>query len=61
MMTAPEPMLTPPEVAEILRVQVATLATWRWLEKGPAWHKAGRVVRYCPSDIREYMRNTRRG
>jgi hypothetical protein len=58
--SAPEQMATPAEVAAVLRVQVETLATWRWLGKGPAFHKVGRYVRYCWADIREYQAKQRR-
>jgi hypothetical protein len=55
MSAAPEPMATPAEVAAVLRVQIQTLAQWRWLGKGPAFHKAGKLVRYCWADVREYQ------
>ena len=49
-MTGPvQPMtdlLTPQEVADIFRVEVGTLAKWRWQKIGPEFIKIGRMVRY---------------
>ncbi|WP_426325722.1 helix-turn-helix domain-containing protein [Microbacterium sp. E-13] len=39
-------LLTPQEVAEIFRVEVGTLAKWRWQKIGPDYIKIGRMVRY---------------
>jgi hypothetical protein len=51
----PEPMATPREVAKVLKVQVQTLSQWRYLGKGPAFHKAGHLVRYDWADVRDYQ------
>jgi excisionase family DNA binding protein len=50
----PEPMATPGEVAEVLRVPEHTLACWRSQGKGPAWSKIGRHVRYDWADVDAY-------
>jgi hypothetical protein len=39
-------LLTPQEVADIFRVEIGTLAKWRWQKIGPAYIKIGRMVRY---------------
>jgi hypothetical protein len=43
--SAPD-LLTPVEVAELFRVELDTLAKWRWKKIGPAFIKIGRMVRY---------------
>jgi Helix-turn-helix domain len=60
-MQVPEPLATPAEVAEVLRVKVKTLAEWRYLKKGPAFHKAGHSVRYEWRDVDAYLRSVKRG
>jgi hypothetical protein len=45
-MTEPSDLLTPQEVADIFRVEVGTLAKWRWQKIGPEFIKIGRMVRY---------------
>jgi hypothetical protein len=42
----PTDLLTPQEVAAIFRVEVQTLAKWRWQKIGPEFIKIGRMVRY---------------
>jgi len=44
-------LLTIDEVAEILRVPVATLRYWRHLGTGPVSFKIGRGVRYLRSEV----------
>ena len=39
-------LMTPPQVAEHLQVSVDTRANWRYLQKGPAYVRQGRIVRY---------------
>lgn len=39
-------LLTPEEVADLLRVPVERLAYWRKQKKGPPFVKVGRAVRY---------------
>lgn len=38
--------LLPQEVADLLRVELDTLAKWRWKQIGPPFIKIGRMVRY---------------
>ena len=55
-----EKWLTAEELAEMLDLHKVTLAAWRAEGKGPAFIKAGRRVRYRPSDIEEWVEaNTR--
>lgn len=42
----PTELLIPQEVADIFRVEVDTLAKWRWKGIGPDFIKIGRMVRY---------------
>ena len=44
-------LLTPQEVADIFRVEVDTLAKWRWKKIGPKSIKIGRMVRYPRSEV----------
>ncbi len=44
-------LLTPQEVADIFRVEVGTLAKWRWQKIGPEFIKIGRMVRYKRSAV----------
>jgi predicted site-specific integrase-resolvase len=53
--------LTSEEVAELLRVQPATVAQWRWRRRGPAFVKlaggpAGKV-RYERREVERYMKD----
>jgi len=48
-------LLTIDEVADILRVPVATLRYWRHLGTGPASFKIGRGVRYLRSEITRWF------
>ena len=53
---APGDLLTPEEVASILRTSLSTLANWRSLKQGPRYRKVGgRMVRYFRSDIRAFI------
>ena len=53
-------LLTISEVAEILRLPLATLRYWRHLGTGPASFKIGRHVMYAAEDLRDWI-NTQRG
>ncbi len=59
----PSKLLTPSQVAEILGVSVATLATWRATQRYDlAFTKVGRLVRYDPSCVFDFVaRRTHRG
>lgn len=53
-------LLTPREVALMLKVHPATLENWRGLQTGPKWIKLGSgiraPVRYRREDVEAYLR-----
>jgi len=49
-------LLTPQEVARVLRVDTKTLANWRYLGRGPGFMKDGGVVRYSREALTAWMR-----
>jgi Helix-turn-helix domain len=49
------PGRTEEETAEILRVKVATLRTWRSSGRGPNYRKSGRTIFYPDEFLREYL------
>jgi hypothetical protein len=53
---AAAPFITAQRAAEILELDVGTLAKWRWLRKGPPVYKQGRVVRYLEDEVRAWMK-----
>jgi excisionase family DNA binding protein len=50
-----EPLMTPAEVAELLRVPENTLTQWRHRNTGPKFVKVGASVRYKPADVRSWL------
>lgn len=52
-------LLTPQEVATMLRIAVSTLEQWRGQRKGPKYRKLGdgirSPVRYRRGDVREFL------
>jgi predicted DNA-binding transcriptional regulator AlpA len=61
-----DPLLTPQETAERLRVAIGSLAVWRCLDakkkgkakrRGPTWTKIGALVRYRKSDVEAFIAN----
>jgi excisionase family DNA binding protein len=55
MSSAPQYLLTEPEVAQRLRVSVRTLQHWRLRGEGPPHFHAGRLVRYSLADINAWI------
>ena len=53
--TADHELLTITEVADLLRVPVATLRYWRHRDTGPRSFRIGRHVRYRPEDVEEWI------
>ena len=51
-----EELLTPDQLAAVLNVDTGTLANWRYQRTGPPYTKAGKCVRYRPSDVEEWLR-----
>jgi predicted site-specific integrase-resolvase len=54
-------LLTPAEVAKLLKISVKTLAQWRSQRKGPAYVKINGGVRYKHADIENWLNNRKRG
>jgi excisionase family DNA binding protein len=53
-------LLTPDEVSDLLGVKKHTLAVWRSSGRyNLPFHKAGRLVRYCQSDIDDFLERRR--
>jgi hypothetical protein len=60
-MTKLEKLLTPADVAGLLRVKVGTLAVWRCTMKySLAFRKVGRLVRYRAEDVQAFIENNNR-
>lgn len=53
-------ILTPQEVADMLKVSVDTLETWRAKRKGPSWLRLGdskqSPIRYRREDVDGYLK-----
>jgi len=47
--------LTEKEVAEQIKVSLASLRRWRLLQRGPRFLKVGALVRYRPEDLEHWM------
>jgi len=57
-----EELLTSQQVADYLKVPVATLHNWRWQGskmRGPVGFKVGRHVRYQRSDVDDWVMSQR--
>ena len=52
---AKDELLTLPEVADLVRVPVATLRYWRHLGSGPQSFRIGRTVRYWRTDVLQWL------
>lgn len=48
-------LLTTPEVAELLRVEIRMLENWRSARKGPPFIKVGVLVRYRVVDLEAWL------
>ena len=48
-------LLTPPEAAKVLKVEVSTLNVWRCKGVGPVYHRMNRSIRYCRSDLMNWF------
>jgi len=51
-------LLNEHEVAERLKLSVATMRRWRLLRQGPKWLKLNSAVRYRPEDVEAYLNGT---
>ena len=54
-----EALMTIEEVAEILRMPVASLRYWRVLGTGPRGFLVGRRLRYLRSDVHDWIEEQR--
>jgi excisionase family DNA binding protein len=50
-----DPLLTPEEVADYLRLTKQALADLRSSGKGPSYTHVGRLVRYRKSEVERYL------
>ena len=48
-------LLTPPELAEYLRIPETTLSDWRYRGRGPRSLRVGRLVRYKQEDVDDWL------
>ena len=56
-----DPLLTPKEVARLLRVEVVTLSGWRRSGKVKLpFQKIGGAIRYRKSDVQQFLDASRR-
>ena len=56
-----ETLLEEKELAERLQVSLGTLRTWRTEGKGPRFHRIGQMIRYAPSDVRDWLESRQGG
>ena len=47
------------QAAALLGVSTKTLQAWRFQNRGPAYLKYGRAVRYLPQDLTDYVQGSR--
>ena len=59
MISDSDEILTPTEVAELLKVPVATLYAWRHKKTGPRAAEIGRHLRYRRRDVEEWFEGQR--
>lgn len=50
-----DPLLTVPEVAELVRKPAGTLRYWRSVDRGPKSFKTGSTVVYRKSDVEAWL------
>lgn len=48
-------LMTPEEVADLLRIPVSTLYAWRYRSEGPRAHKVGRHLRWDPAEVARWL------
>lgn len=54
-----EKLLDDVGAAKILKVSPQTLRNWRCQRRGPAYIRVGRLVRYKPEDLAEFLNAAR--
>jgi hypothetical protein len=50
----PDDLLSVREVAAVYSMAWGSIQNWRYVNKGPAWHKIGHRVVYLFADVEEY-------
>lgn len=50
-----EILLDEKELSQWLRVSIGTLRYWRSEGRGPRYRKVGQLVRYAPSDVKNWL------
>jgi predicted DNA-binding transcriptional regulator AlpA len=50
-----EKLIEEKDLAESLQVSPGTLRTWRTEGKGPRFHRIGQLIRYSPSDVKDWL------
>lgn len=50
-----EKLIEEKDLAESLQVSLGTLRTWRTEGKGPRFHRIGQLIRYSPSDVKDWL------
>ena len=56
-----ETLLDEKELAETLQVSIGTLRTWRTDRTGPRFHRIGQMIRYAPSDVKDWLLSRQAG
>ena len=57
----PRNLLTPERLADEVGVPPRTVAQWRYFNRGPAYIKVGRHIRYRREDVDAWLTEQRRG
>ena len=52
-------LLNESSVAKRLHCEVKTLQAWRCRGGGPPFIRVGRLIRYCPDDVRAWIESRR--
>jgi len=53
-------LLNQKQAAKILTVKEKTLEAWRTRGGGPRFKRIGRLIRYTPNDLQEFVRSSTR-
>ena len=53
--TPTDPLMTPAEVSDYLKISVRSLDAWRYRRTGPAFIHVGRHVRYRQSAVEAFI------
>ena len=56
-----DPVITPDELAPVMRTSVGALAQDRYRRRGIPWVRYGKRIRYLPVDVARYLAANRMG